>query len=107
MPDYDDMQRMRHLFTLYTSDTVAKNKAVMAWTTAEKELCLAIAIYGISDKLAWKKQCIELMKEHVSYRPVWEKYCDGKAGEKLYSNSLKAIENETNVLKKIHEQTPD
>ena len=107
MVDFDDCQRMRALFADFTVHTLAKNKAVEAWTNAEKALCLSIARLDISDKLAWKKQCIEVIKIAPDMSVVFEIYCDNKAAEKVYTNLLKAIENETNVLKKIHEHTPN
>ncbi len=106
MIDNDDCIRLRKLIRQYNSVTECMNNAINDWVLEEVKLNEAIANFNIDVKMSWKKQVIELTRKHPEFLGVQTKYYHNKRGEKTAKNTLKALENEINILKKTYEITP-
>ena len=106
MPDYDDCKKLRALVEDFNSSTRMMNLSTTKWMLAETQLNLGIIQQNISAAWAWKKQVLELCKADESYASKMLDFYQGKENEKVCKATLKALENEMNVLKKIYEVTP-
>jgi hypothetical protein len=106
MPDYDDCLKMKELALQYDEIAMNKNAAIQSWTTSEIILNKGIIKHKISERWSWKKQILELCKIDNDYETDIENYYSNKSAEKMMTNTLKSIENQINILKKIYESTP-
>lgn len=105
--DNEDCIKLRQLASTYNEVTKKANQSIGKWMFAETKLDKAIIKHKIKDSLAWKKQMIALVAEFPEYDFLHTDYMDGKKGQKIADNVLKAIENEMNAIKKTFEETPD
>jgi hypothetical protein len=105
--DNEDCIKLRKLAAQYNEVTKLANNAITKWMYAETQLDKAIIKYRIKDTLSWKKQVLNLIATQPGYDELHTDFMGGKKDEKTTNNVLKAIENETNIIKKIFEVTPE
>jgi hypothetical protein len=105
--DNEDCIKLRELADQFNQVAKSANKAISQWMVAETSLDKAIIQHRIKDSLAWKKQVISLITQHPQYDCLHTEYMEGKKGQKIADNAMKAIENEMNAVKKTFSETPD
>lgn len=105
--DNDDCILLRKLAIQFNQVAKTANKSIGLWMVAETQLDKAIIQHRIKDSLAWKKQVLALIVSHPEYDQLHTDYMEGKKGQKISDNAMKAIENEMNAVKKTFIETPD